>query len=545
MPKSSTSMTLRPSFVPAALFAAKPSFAWKGELAHIGPTHTANALYKKLAKHSFCGSLALISGVLQWGAAAFASIRDVGPHFELAHIHFLVMEPLAYKDVDWIGLADLELAKQRKEDQALASMFHLARQAIIPGAWLDTQGRPISNLFHLVYVVRHVLGPHRSAFDRWLEAANARVLARAGASFEAKTGNASRDRTWGHPLPPSILERDVKPAALLAERVAIVAELKRNRFYAPVGSCLATLSKADAAIVKGLGVKRVEDLADHAESELDSIDLWPRMILKVELTAKGLDFGPEPKAPPRAKTTRPAKAANPGKPVGVTAPSFVPPEVLASKPSFAWGGNLTVLEQGREMDGFVRTYGRHSYCATLALVSGVLQWCACAFAAVRDVREHLAMAQLHFLVMEPAGFDALALEPLFERARPTKPKEDGALAAAFMHAARAIHPEVWITFDVKGIPTYELAQLVHLTRLVLAAPHRTAFDAWLAAADKRIKRLGATPYAAKTGKPQRDKNWGHPLPPEILERDVEARELMPLRRPFLAALHAGKHAFLR
>ncbi len=538
-------MTIRSSFVPEALFASRPSFAWKGELAHIGPTNTANSLYKKLAKHPYCGSLALISGVLQWGASAFAAVRDVGPHLELARIHFLVMEPLGYKDVDWDGLADFAWPKQRKEDQALGTLLQLARQAIVPGAWLDTQGRPISNLFHLVYLTRHVIGSHRAAFDRWLEAANVRTLGRGRASFKATTGNVARDHTWGHPLPPSILERDVKPVALLAERAGLAAELKGNRFYAPVASYLDKLSKADAAIVKGLGVKRVEHLADHAKSELGSVELWPRMILQVELAAKGRAFRAEPPAPRAAKAAKSAKPSKPWKAVAVARPAFVPEAVLGSRPSFAWGGNLTVLEQGREMDGFVRAYGRHSYCATLALISGVVQWCACAFAAVRDVSEHLALAQMHFLVMEPAGFHALALEPLFERARPTKPKEDGALTAAFMHAARAIHPKVWITYDLKSTPIYELAQLVHLTRLVLAQPHRTAFDAWLAAADKRIKRLGATPYAAKTGKPQRDKIWGHPLPPEILERDVEARELMLLRRPFLAALRASKHLFLR
>ena len=529
-------MAPRPAFVPEALWAAKPSFAWKGELAHIGPTHTANALYKKLAKHSWCGSLALMSGVLSWGASAFAVVRDVGPHLELARLHFLVMEPLGYKDVDWRGLDDFAWPRQRKEDQALARMFKLACQSIIPGAWLDTQSRPISNLFHLVYLTRHVLGPHRKAFDRWFDEAGERILARGdGKSFKPKTGNLARDRTWGHPLPPSILERDVKPAALLAERAGLVAELERNRFYAPAPSYLSKLSKADASIVKGLGVKRVEDLAEHAESELESIDLWSRMILTVELAAKGLAFGPEPKAPPTAKAARPARA---GKPAAITPPSFVPAELLALKPSFSWGGSLTVLEQGKALNAASRPYDRYSYCATLALVSGVLQWVACAFAAVRDVREHLELARLHFLVMEPAGFGALALEPLFDRKRPTQPKEDGALAAAFMHAARAVHPEVWVTYDVKGTPSYELAQLVHLARLVLAEPHRKAFDAWLAAADKRIKQHSALPYAANTGKPKRDKVWGHPLPPAILERDVEARELMPLRAPFLAGLRA-------
>lgn len=543
MAKSSTPSSSLPSFVPEALFEARPSFAWKGELAHIGPTHTANALYKKLAKHSFCGSLALISGVLQWGASVFAAVRDVRPHLELAHVHFLVMEPLGYKDVDWRGLDDFAWPKQRKEDQALMTMFRLACQAITPGAWLDTQGRPISNLFHLIYVTRHVLGPHRAAFDRWFEATQARVIARGAAKFKVRTGNAARDRTWGHPLPPSILERDVKPAALLAERAGLAAALDGNRFHAPVASYLTKLSKEDAAIVRGLGVKQVEDLSDHAESKLEAVELWSRRILQIELAATGRAFAPEPKAP----KPKPVKPLPPGKPVAITPPPFVPPEVLAAKPSFAWAGNLVLLDQGKELDGLVRAYSRHSYCAILALASGILQWCACAFAAVRDVREHLALAQLHFLVMEPAGFAELALEPLFERKRPTQPKEDGALAAAFMHAARPLLPDVAFgpgTYDHKEVPVYELAQLITLARLVLAPTHRKAFDAWLAAADQRIKRLGATSYAAKIGKPQRDKIWGHPLPPEILERDVEVGELMPVRRPFLAALRASKPPFL-
>ncbi|MDQ3364262.1 MAG: hypothetical protein M3680_02375 [Myxococcota bacterium] len=321
MPKCSTSSSLHPSFVPIALFAARPAFAWKGEHAHIGPPHTANAVYKKLAKHSYCGTLALISGVLQWGASAFASVRDVGPHLELAKLHFLVMEPVQFKDVDWVELR-VELPTQRKEDQALATLFRLARQALNPVRWLDSDARPTSDLFHLVYLTRHVLAlakPHRAAFDRWLEEATARTLGRGGGtSFKAVTGNVARDRTWGHPLPPAILERDVKPAALLAERAGIAADLKRNRFYAPVASYLDKLSKADAAIVKGLGVKRIQDLADHAESELEPIDARAQAIFKLELATKGLEFRAAParaaEATKPAKVTKPAKATRPAKP---------------------------------------------------------------------------------------------------------------------------------------------------------------------------------------------------------------------------------------
>ncbi|MEZ4399952.1 MAG: hypothetical protein R3B06_08035 [Kofleriaceae bacterium] len=40
MARTSTPSSLRPSFVPEALWVAQPSFVWKGELAHIGPIHT-------------------------------------------------------------------------------------------------------------------------------------------------------------------------------------------------------------------------------------------------------------------------------------------------------------------------------------------------------------------------------------------------------------------------------------------------------------------------------------------------------------------------
>lgn len=286
-----------PAFLPAELPASKPTFAWKGELAHIGPTHTANALYKKLAGHTHCAVLALEAGVLQWGAFAFGAIRDVGAHVDLAELLFLAMEPSFTKDIDWPALEAVQVPERPKEDAALGVLFRLARRCLTPARWLDTHATPVSELFHSIHLVRHVLAPPmRKRFDRWLEGALDRIPRRAVTKgFAPRTLNAARDRTWGHPLPVSILDVDCTPAKLAAERKTLTSSstVAANRFVARVPTFFAKLTRAQKAALKRIGVTKLRDLRKLSQSALgddDAIGWTVTAILSTELGAAGLAF---------------------------------------------------------------------------------------------------------------------------------------------------------------------------------------------------------------------------------------------------------------
>lgn len=291
--------TALPTFLPPELARSKPVFVWKGNLAHIGPTHTANALYKKLAggpqggnKH--CAILALEAGVLLWGAFTFAKVRDVGAHADLAELLFLAMDPSFTKDIDWAALRAFEEPTRPKEDAALGVLFRLARACLTPARWLNTDASPLRELFHSVHVVRHVLpAPMRKRFDRWLDEATKRIPPRAATKgFAPKTLNVVRDRTWGHPLPMSILEADCEPMSLTAERQTLGAA--SNRFVARVPTYFAKLTADQKTTLKHLGVTELADLPRVSIDALgrdDAVGWNAALVLATELGAAGLSFG--------------------------------------------------------------------------------------------------------------------------------------------------------------------------------------------------------------------------------------------------------------
>lgn len=290
--------TTLPAFLPAELATSKPVFVWKGNLAHIGPTHTANALTKKLAGGPQGGNahtaiLALEAGVLLWGAFAFAAVRDVGAHADLAELLFLAMEPSFMKEIDWAALEAVEEPTRPKEDAALGVLFRLGRACLRPARWLDTGASPLQELFHSVYVVRHVLpAPARKRFDRWLDEATKRIPSRAATKgFAPKTLNVTRDRTWGHPLPMSILEADCAPAALMPERRTLGAG--SNRFVARVPTYFDKLTADQKAALKRLGVTKLADLPKVSIDALGSDDAlgWNvALVFATELGSAGLSF---------------------------------------------------------------------------------------------------------------------------------------------------------------------------------------------------------------------------------------------------------------
>lgn len=295
---SAAAKTALPAFLPPMLPESKPTFAWKGELAHIGPTHTANPLFKKLAGtasggNTHCAILALEAGVLQWGAFAFGKIRDVGAHADLAELLFLAMDPSFTKDVDWTALNAVTVPARPKEDAALGVLFRLARACLSPARWLDTGASPVRELFHSVYLVRHVLTPPmRKHFDRWLDDATRRIPIRAATKgFAPRTLNVTRDRTWGHPLPMSILDADCKPSELAKEREDLGSA--PNRFVARVPTYFAKLTATEKAALKRLGVTRLADLTKvslDAVGTDDAIGWNVAAILATELGAAGLAF---------------------------------------------------------------------------------------------------------------------------------------------------------------------------------------------------------------------------------------------------------------
>ena len=231
--------------------------------------------------------------MLQWGAFAFAGTKDVGAHADLAALLFLAMEPSFTKDIDWEALDAVKVPKQPKEDAALGVLFRLARGCLTPARWLDTQAVPVRELFHSVYLVRHILtAAMRKRFDRWLDDATKRIPTRAATKgFAPKTLNVARDRTWGHPLPMSILETDCKPAALAAERKR--RPPSSNRFVAPVPTYFAKLTAAEKAALKRLGVAKLADLTKVPLNTLgydETLGWNVAAILATELGAAGLAF---------------------------------------------------------------------------------------------------------------------------------------------------------------------------------------------------------------------------------------------------------------
>lgn len=534
-----------PAYVPEEVMRTTPSFDWKGEHAHIGPTHTANAVYKKIAGHSHCAVLALIAGVVQWGAASFASVRDVRAFFDLAQIHFLVMEPARHRDVEWNAIFDHRIASKHKLDAALSKMFSLARQALAPVAWLSTGGRPISNLFHLIYLTRHVLAPaHRRLFDKWLDDATARTKRRGGERYVPKTGNKTRDKSWGHPLPMSILEADVTPAKLLVQRKGLVDALMRdkNSFYAPAASYFDKLERRDVEGLRSLGVTKLADLVEHTEEELeDVVEGQTTVLLGLELTAMGMRYAARPKAKPAKaaveaprspKATKPRSKASawPARSKASAWPAFIPEGLAQTRGSFSWKGDLSEVKP-TDVAGAMRPFNGHSLCATYALLGGLLHWGAAALASACDVGALRDLADIGFLVMDPLRAKDVTWSAILDKKPVKKPKEEAVHGEMFKLASLALDPERALVF--KTTAAYEVVLLIAIVRHILPSEHKTTFDRWVADASKRAKLRGSHPYKKVTGEPARDKTWGHPLPPAILEADV-AQGVLLARRAELA-----------
>ena len=275
---------------------AKPSFEWKGAHAHIGPTHTANELRRRLASiGSYCGVIGLAAGVSSWGALAFASVRDVQPHLDLAQIAFFLMAPGHFKSTNWGAIGDVkQVTSGRKEDQALSELFHLLKGTLRPARWLDTDAAPVAELFHLTYLVRHILGASRKPFDRWLEVAIDSTTRRGNQKgFVARTYSASRARGWGHPFPPQLLEGDIKPAALgdAYARFVQQTDWNANRYYAPATSVWETLPKKMLAALENQGITSSKQLGGRSEfalSQTEGIDAGWFEVLKLDLVEQGI-----------------------------------------------------------------------------------------------------------------------------------------------------------------------------------------------------------------------------------------------------------------
>ena len=207
-----------PTFIARAEIRSLPlDFQWKGTGEHIGPVERVTKLLNSLSGTTTCGQVTLCSGVLQWGAWRLQGHTPVEHGFELAESAFAWQVDHRYVDED-----QGPLGATPDEPPALSAMMELSefmQQALNAKRWWNRYYQPISETFHSVHVVRHILPKtKRKLFDQWLNATVKRVKSVApkpDEDFKPKDEFDSPEehkefiaRHRGDPLPPQILDPD-------------------------------------------------------------------------------------------------------------------------------------------------------------------------------------------------------------------------------------------------------------------------------------------------------------------------------------------------
>jgi hypothetical protein len=208
------------NFLPADLAESPCDFPWKGKSAHIGPPEEMTPLLRRFQGKTSCGCFALAAGIAIWGAVRLSNVAEIKSESDLFDATFLYMSAPDLLDLRIISRP--EIPDKPKEVSAKRAILRFHQVAIAPGRWRHNANTPTRELFHLATLVRHVTARHhKPAFDSWLEGCIDRVNIIApspprrddsffdGASEEEV--EAYLESTWGEPLPPEILSREIFP----------------------------------------------------------------------------------------------------------------------------------------------------------------------------------------------------------------------------------------------------------------------------------------------------------------------------------------------
>lgn len=204
-----------PDFIPPEAPLAGDRFVWEGTLFHIGQLEGATRLMDKFGDINSCGSFCLASGLALWGAARFSHLMDVTTmvHVSDAALAFMCQP----RSVNYTPILDEKVPEEPKVLSAFRKVRWLSLVCAVPGRWVDNKVPPMTDLYHLAHLVRHLLDkPLRPAFDHWLDDACRNIRHLAPRPPEGLTRLDSEDPTaeeirayvapyWGLPVPRAAL----------------------------------------------------------------------------------------------------------------------------------------------------------------------------------------------------------------------------------------------------------------------------------------------------------------------------------------------------
>ena len=160
-------MDLLKTPVPETIADSPLDFVWDGADMHIGPVESQTRLYSALLGKTYNGTILIAAGVAVWGFQRLRGAFHIDNSMALAEAAFLQMPD--------DGLLDLETLRSEatpdfpKLVSAHRNLRELLGDALHPAMWSGTLDQPVSECFHLVHLVRHLLdAAHRDLFDRWL-----------------------------------------------------------------------------------------------------------------------------------------------------------------------------------------------------------------------------------------------------------------------------------------------------------------------------------------------------------------------------------------
>lgn len=225
---------------------------WKGKHAHIGSPQENAKLLARSAGKTTVGTVAMMSGVLLWGAKRLTPFFDASFLNELAEAAFAWHFDWRYFDPE--ARPHFSPPEQPPEPSATFLLDNFMRESIKGEDQWHSFFAPVMALSHMVSLVDFMLPAHaKPAFTAWLQTTSLRVGEVASVPvMDEPDFYAFPDRTAynlhvaprrGLPLPPQVLDPDVDLAALdlAAEAASFIATLhpEKNRFLRPASALLA------------------------------------------------------------------------------------------------------------------------------------------------------------------------------------------------------------------------------------------------------------------------------------------------------------------
>lgn len=140
---------------------------WQGALDHIGPVQTVTPLVDRLSGKTTCATVAMIAGVVTWGAARLRPFTDTGFLYELAEASFAWQFDWRYLDTEVEPKG--KPADQPVEVSAPMVLRSFVRKSIRGEKPWHSFYQPTMELFHMSSGVSFILPPDlRDIFEDWL-----------------------------------------------------------------------------------------------------------------------------------------------------------------------------------------------------------------------------------------------------------------------------------------------------------------------------------------------------------------------------------------